>query len=235
MEVEVAAGSSLPPTALRLVETPPPRLRLRRPAMLIPRLLHRVWVGGAEMPPAFAEFGRGFERLHPKWEMRLWTDADLDELDITDAERRRARSASELSNVVRYEVLRRHGGVYLDTDVECRRPLDDLLAGVSAFAALELPGRVGTALLGSVPAHRAFERAARLARLTLGLGLHSADANGPYLMSLILEQEPEVTIFGAEKFYPFTWAERERATESFPDAYAIHHWAASWWSEQGVG
>jgi hypothetical protein len=236
VEVEVTDAAALPATPPRLLESPPPPpRRLRRPRMLIPRVLHRVWVGPAEMPAAHAEFGRELERLHPEWQSRLWTDADLGELGITDSERRRARSASELSNVVRYEVLRRHGGVYLDTDVECRRPLDDLLAGVGAFAALELPGRVGTALLGSVPAHRAFERAARLSRLTLGLGLHSADANGPYLMSLIVEQEPEVTIFGAEKFYPFTWEERERATESFPDAYAIHHWTASWWGEQGVG
>ncbi len=234
VEVEVVDAPALPPTTLRLLESPAsPRRRLRRPRMLIPRVLHRVWVGPAEMPAAQVEFGRGLERLHPSWATRLWTEADLEELAVTDADRRRARSASELSNVMRYEVLHRYGGVYLDTDVECRRPLDNLLAGVSAFAALELPGRVGTAVLGSVPGHRAFERAARLSHVTLGLGLHSADANGPYLMSLILEQEPAVTLFGAGTFYPYTWEERERASEPFPDAYAVHHWTTSWWSEQG--
>ena len=233
VEIEVAEGSPLPPSGPRLIESPPPPRRLRRPRLLIPRVLHRVWVGSAEMPAAHVAFGRELERLHPDWETRLWTDADLDALEVTAAERARARSASELSNLVRYEVLRRHGGVYLDTDVEGKRPFDDLLAGVRAFAALELPGRVGTAVLGAVPGHRAFERAAQLSRDTLGLGLHSADANGPYLMSLILEQDPDVTIFGAERFYPYTWEERERAGESFPDAYAVHHWSLSWWAEQG--
>ena len=83
-------------------------------------------------------------------------------------------------------------------------------------------------MLGAVPGHPAFERAARLARQTLGLGLHSADANGPYLLSLILEQEPGVTIFGTEKFYPYPWDEPERAGDAFPDAYAVHHWTLSW-------
>ena len=202
--------------------------------MLIPRVLHRIWLGSGEMPPEQVEFARGFERLHPKWEMRLWTDADLEELGFTDAERRHARSPSELSNAVRYEILRRVGGVYFDTDVESRRPLDDLLAGVEAFSALELPGRVACGAIGAVPGHRAFERAARLSRQTLGLGLHSADANGPYFFSLILEQEPSVTIFGAEKFYPYTWDEPERAGEPFPDAYAVHHWATSWKRDEGV-
>ena len=187
------------------------------------------------MPAAFVEFGRGFERLHPEWEMRLWTDADLEELGITDDERRRARSPSELSNLVRYEVLARHGGVYVDTDFEARRPLDDLLPGVELFAALELPGRAACGVVGAVPGHRAMERAARLSRQTLGLGLHSADANGPYFLTLLLEQEPEATIFGADKFYPYRWDEPERAGEPFPDAYAVHHWTLSWWAEQGVG
>ena len=235
VEVEVAEASSIPPTALRLVETPPPRRRLRRPPLLVPRLLHRVWVGAAEMPVAFVEYGRGFERLHPEWEMRLWMDADLDELGITDDQRRRARSASELSNVMRYEVLKRYGGVYIDTDVEPKRPLDDLLRGVKLFAGLELPGRAASGVVGAVPGHRVMERAARLSRQTLGLGPHSADANGPYFLTLLLEQEPGATIFGADKFNPYNWEEPERAGEPFPDAYAVHHWTMSWWAEQGVG
>ena len=71
-------------------------------------------------------------------------------------------------------------------------------------------------------------RAARESRRTLGIGAHSADANGPYFLSLILEQEPGVTIFGAECFYPYLWDEPERRGEPFPHAYAVHHWAESW-------
>jgi hypothetical protein len=44
-----------------------------------------------------------------------------------------------------------------------------------------------------------------------------------------LEQEPGVTIFGADKFYPYLWDEPERAGDEFPDAYAVHHWSLSWW------
>ena len=63
-------------------------------------------------------------------------------------------------------LLAQHGGVYVDTDVECRKPLDELLTGVEAFAALELPGRLGTAVIGSVPDTRCCSapRARRRAR-----------------------------------------------------------------------
>jgi hypothetical protein len=225
--VRVEHPQGLPPTGARLRETAPPLFRRWR-RVRIPRTIHRVWLGGRPIPEEHERFGESFARHHPDWEMRLWTDEDLPALGIGTAERERSRTHSELSNLVRYEVLHRHGGVYVDTDVECRRPLTPLLRGIDAFAALEVPGGVGTAILGSVAGHPAFARAARLARHTLGTSAHSPDANGPHFLSLILEQESNVAIFAAHLFYPYLWDELERRGEAFPDAYAVHHWALSW-------
>lgn len=47
-----------------------------------------------------------------------------------------ARSAAATSNLVRYAILHRHGGVYLDTDVIVLRPLPDPLA-VGAYVGAE--------------------------------------------------------------------------------------------------
>jgi hypothetical protein len=228
--VRVEHPQGLPPAGARLHETAPPRFRRWR-TVRIPRTIHRVWLGERSMSEEHERFGRTFAQHHPDWEIRLWTDEDLPALGIGAAERERSRTHSELSNLVRYEVLHRFGGVYVDTDVECRRPLTPLLRGIDAFAGLELPGRVGNAVLASIAGHRAFARAARVARQTLGIGAHSVDANGPYLLSLILEQEPGVAILGAELFYPYRWDEPERRGETFPNAYAVHHWAMSWRAE----
>ncbi|HTA96332.1 MAG TPA: glycosyltransferase [Solirubrobacteraceae bacterium] len=223
--IRVGQLGGLPSAGARLLESAPLEAGTQ---MSIPRTIHRVWVGGKPMPAEYERFGASFAEHNPDWEMRLWSEADLAELEIEEAERKRARTHSELSNLMRYEVLRRFGGIYVDTDVECLQSLEPLLCGVDAFAALEGEGRVGNAILGSTPGHRAFVRAAQLARRTLGTGAHSVDANGPYLLSLILEQEPSVTIFGAHLFYPYRWDEPERRHEAFPDAYMVHHWAKSW-------
>ncbi len=233
--VRVEHPRELPPTGARLQETQPLRgQRWRR--MRIPRTIHRVWLGGEPMPEEHERFGETFARDHRGWEMRLWTDADLADLEIAEREIESARTWSELSNLVRYEVLSRYGGLYVDTDVECLRPLAPVLRGLDAFAALERPGRVGNAVLGSVAGYPVFTRAARLTRRTLGLGAHSADANGPYLLSLILEQEPSSTaILPARLFYPYLWDEQERRQETFPDAYTAHHWALSWVTQAQQG
>lgn len=225
--VEVRDAGDAAATSGPLACSPRPRAqRVRR--RRIPRVVHRVWLGDRPMPDRDRAYGDALAAIHPGWEHRLWRDADLPALGIGARERSRARTMSELSNVVRYEILSRHGGVYMDTDVECRRSFAPLLRGVSAFAALELPGRIGNAVLGAVPGHPAFERAAREARETLGLGHHSVDANGPYFLTLILEQVRDVHILPAIAFYPYLWNEPERAGEDFPGAYAVHHWAKSW-------
>jgi inositol phosphorylceramide mannosyltransferase catalytic subunit len=198
----------------------------------IPRTIHRVWLGGHPMPEREARFGESFAQHNPGWTMRLWTDEDLPTLDIGESERERSRSASELSNLVRYEVLHRYGGVYVDTDFECLRPLTPILRGIDAFTALESPGRTAVGILGCVAGHPLFGRAARLTRQTLGTGAHSADANGPYFFSLLLEQGHDLAIFDAGSFYPYSWDETVSPGTTFPNAYAVHHWAKSWMDEE---
>lgn len=225
--VRVEHPPGLPPAMGRLRETTSPRFKRWR-AVRIPPTIHRVWLGGKPIPEEHERFGGTFAHHHPDWEMKLWTDEDLPQLEIGTRERERARTQSELANLVRYEVLHRYGGVYVDTDVECKRCLIPLLRGIDAFAALEVPGGIGTAILGSIAGHPVYAHATRLARQTLGTGVHSPDANGPRFLSLIVEQEQNVAIFGAKLFYPYLWYELERRHEAFPDAYAVHHWTLSW-------
>ena len=198
-------------------------LRRRSPGMAIPRVVHRVWLGSRPIPAEHAAFGESWRRHHPGWEMRLWTDADA----LRPPGIERARNLAERADLVRYEVLRRHGGVYVDTDVECLRPIDDLLDGVEAFAAYEVPGRLCNAVIGAVPGHAGFERAVELAEATVGTGVFP-EATATLFLTRVLEAFPDATLFGPERFYPYLWDEPPRPASELPEAYAIHHWAMSW-------
>jgi mannosyltransferase OCH1-like enzyme len=118
--------------------------------------------------------------------------------------------------------------VYVDTDVECRRPLDPLIARAEAFAGWETEHRLGTAVLGAAPGAAAFEELARFALLTPPLSMNSIESSGPGLFTLVAADHPGVTRFDSEVFYPYRWDERHRREEPFPDSYAVHHWALSW-------
>jgi mannosyltransferase OCH1-like enzyme len=190
----------------------------------IPRVVHRVWLGSEAMPEEYQAYGESWRRHHPEWEMRLWTDADAADLGCAEAIER-ARSYVEGSDLMRYEVLRRHGGVYVDTDFEALRPIDPLLDGITAFTAHARVGRtkIGTGAMGCVAGHPAFSRAAELAHERVGavrLG-----ETGPWLMTEIVHEFPDVTVFPAELFYPYHWSELHLRHSEFPDAYAVHHWS----------
>jgi hypothetical protein len=224
--VDAPALPAAPTARLRASAMPNGRPLLRRlfTRRRIPRVFHRVWLGHKAMPAAFVRFGETWSDCHPGWEMRLWTEADLPVLGL-DGVAAQTRTARELSNLMRYEILARHGGVYIDTDFECLRSIEPLLGDVEVFTALELPGRAAIGVLGCVPGHPLLRWAAEAALTTVGRGADSRDANGPYFFSLLLEQTPGVTLFAPELFYPYRWDEPERRHESFPDAYAVHHWA----------
>src|SRR5262249_49729721 len=136
------------------------RVRLKgSPVFNIPKKLHLVWVGDAHKRP-----GRCIEswrQNHLNWAFKLWTDNDLYRVDWINAAHMRtfaeARHWSAVADLMRYEILYREGGVYVDADSFSLRPLDDWLLQTEMFACWEntlSTGRarlVSNAFLGSEP------------------------------------------------------------------------------------
>ena len=200
--------------------------------LLIPRILHRIWLGGP-VPEAFAAYEAGWREHHPGWELRTWNEDTLPPLrnqEAFDA----ATSMAMKADLARYELLLDQGGVYLDCDMECRRNLEPLLDGVRAFAAREDEHLVNVAILGAVPGHPLFAAAVREAprRITALPGAPTNEQTGPLMLTSLIDRlDTDAVVFGPERFYPYHFTEPERAGEDFPEAYAIHRWAHSWSDE----
>jgi inositol phosphorylceramide mannosyltransferase catalytic subunit len=230
--VEVVAGPGYEPPVRREPAPAPRRGGLLRrrgtPAAPIPRVVHRIWLGGNPLPEDHARYGETWRAHHPEWEHRLWTDEDVPDVPALA----RARNVAERADILRYEILRRHGGVYVDTDVECLQPIDPLLAGVSMFAAYEVPGRACNAVMGGVADHPALRRLCAWVGDTAGRG-HYPEATATVFLTRVLEPFDDVTLFGPERFYPYLWDELPTADVA-PETYAIHHWAKSWVPPQRV-
>lgn len=191
------------------------------------------------MPESFERWGKRWAELHPAWEIRLWHEGNLPHLDngeLFDAAAEyvhEPRVGQFRSDVARYEILRDHGGVYVDCDFEPRRSIDELLrlAEGGCFACWEEPGRwVGNSIIGAKPGHPF------LAELVAGLRRSAGRAKNPTVPSVISgpiylsriynrRRGRDVRVFPRTFFYPYGWDELDREAEEFPDAYAIHHWA----------
>lgn len=196
-------------------------------------MIHQYWTG-APMPAAFSEFAAGWRRLHPDWEYRLWGDCDLPPLQNQSLFDR----ADELcpgfegqlrSDVVRYELLREFGGVWVDTDFECYRPIDDLLDGVGCFAAWELQDRVvNNAILGCEPGDTFMCRLVDglSASVLSGRSRRPSKISGPhYLTAQYRGHEAELTVFPQAWFYAVACDELDRLSEPpAPEEHCRHMW-----------
>ncbi len=121
--------------------------------------------------------------------------------------------------MVRLELVHREGGVYVDADLECLRPIDPLLDGVSCFLGSLDSGRVSNAVIGAVSGHALLARALRELRPRSTYGPVDREGTGPLLLERLRGDYSDVTVFGPEVFYETS---RERAV------YAFHHSARSW-------
>ncbi|WP_329253292.1 glycosyltransferase [Actinoallomurus sp. NBC_01490] len=222
----------------------------------IPALIHQAWRDG-DVPSRWRDWARSWKRHHPGWDYRLWTDADsrsfLEEhypwfLPIYDGYPNPVMRA----DAIRYFLLDHFGGVYADLDVECLRPVDEMLAGRDLVFGCEpsvharLPparrrglGRiVGNAFIASRPGHPFWAHAHRELVRTHRLP-NALDVSGPFFLTRALESAPEpdsIAVVGSASLYPKVspyanqlFAPREADLDH---ACAVHHGAGSWATEE---
>lgn len=99
-----------------------------------------------------------WEKFHPNWGILTWNVNDLQyhtwrlrrHIDYFLEE----NDLYAASTLMKYEILYIHGGIVVDTDIECLRPFDDICYEFHAFCALEneekAQGIASNAILGSV-------------------------------------------------------------------------------------
>lgn len=184
------------------------------------------------MPPKLTAWSTAWQRLHPKWEMRVWHECKDGVIEANGVQftsqypELLARSChlSQRSNIWRYELVNQFGGVYLDTDMEPLRPIDGLLANVQAFTSLIVSARgnksrvcSGCSVFGSIAKHP------WMSDLVAQLKTRDVAINGsldsPYL-TMMSTDHPEVT-----RFEPGVFSAHNKVS----GGYAIHHWSSRWW------
>ena len=90
--------------------------------------MHHVWLG-RKIPKQLTECMRTCYEKHPTWKHKLWTYHHVPTEIVMFREEYKMfdKNVGRRSDLLRLEILYRYGGLYLDTDVECVKPVDELL------------------------------------------------------------------------------------------------------------
>lgn len=140
-----------------LYEQNKPSASLWQDTPKIPKIIHQIWIG-SPVPEELRSFLESWLAIHPDWEYTLWTDADLVDFCLENQDLfEKAQNYGTKSDIWRYEILYRHGGVYVDTDFESIESLEFFHHLYHFYTGLQTLDsqlvQLGLALIGSCPGH----------------------------------------------------------------------------------
>lgn len=126
--------------------------------MPIPKIIHVVWIGDETKRPD--RWISTWGDKNPAYELRVWGNVAVQSQSWILGEQINAwmdREINGAADMIRWEILFRHGGIAFDADSACVRPLEDWLLEPDGFAAWEnellRPGLMAAGALGFVPGH----------------------------------------------------------------------------------
>lgn len=128
----------------------------------IPRIIHQIWFG-SPLPSHYQESAKQWKEKHPHWNYILWDEKKIEQefkrtLICQQAydESQKMKKYSWMSDIIRYEVLVRYGGLYIDCDVQCLQSFDELHFYYDFYGCLEPfchGGAASSAIIGAKPNH----------------------------------------------------------------------------------
>ena len=123
----------------------------------IPKIIHQIWIGSKPAPTKFMESWR---LKHPDFEYIHWSESELEKRGMQLRCNKEIESMSEINgkaDIIRWEILYKYGGVFIDADSICIEPFDETLMSYKAFASYEneeaRKGLVATGTMGFYPHH----------------------------------------------------------------------------------
>lgn len=109
---------------------------------MIPKIIHYVWLGRGEKSEKIKKCIESWKQQMPDYTIKEWNEDNFD-INYNDFTKQSydAKMYAFTSDVVRLYALYTEGGIYMDTDVFCYKPLDEFLTneGFTGFEDINYP------------------------------------------------------------------------------------------------
>jgi mannosyltransferase OCH1-like enzyme len=217
----------------------------------IPKIIHQIWLGGP-IPDSENLLAEKIKDLHPDWSYILWTDHNLDFIEIEIRNKiKKINNIGVQSDIIRYLILEKYGGIYLDCDFIPIKKFDNLIRGTNFLAGICNPDEnnkpcIANGLFASVPNHNILKNI----NLSIKNNLESYvkienqidifNNTGPTfftneILNFIAKYPlDKIVIYPSSYFYPINYRKRNIINSkiirkyTFQETYLIHLWNVSW-------
>ena len=233
----------------------------------IPEIIHQIWSGIEEpLPDLFRKLGETWQAHYPNWRYEYWDNDRMNRFvktfypEYRDAFQRYPYHIQRW-DAIRYLILYKTGGMYVDFDYESLKPIDELLKGKSCCFAMEPESHrkifnrdiiFNNALMAAVPGHPFMQKIIKrvFSEETVRYRDVSKDicvfkTTGPWQLIDLYEQATEaekaaVYLIPDKYVTPFSVGQtrqlrmgimHEELDNCLKDAYAVHYFFNSWFAD----
>jgi GT2 family glycosyltransferase len=131
--------------------------------MEIPKIIHQLWIGNK---PAPSKFMQTWKDKHPDFKYIFWNEEEIKKRDLVFKCQEKIDEIEEINgkaDIMRWEILYKFGGIFLDADSICIEPIDDELLSKKCFAGYEQEevrnGLIATGTMGFPKKHPLVKKA----------------------------------------------------------------------------
>jgi len=216
---------------------------------MIPKIIHHVWPGADPFRKKFHTWRTSWMKKHPDWTFYFWRLDNLPD-SISPAVKAAANDPGfalcPKSDMIRFEIVRLFGGIYVDTDMECLRSFDPFLDHEFFSGYEDDERRICPSVFGAEPNHpilnhmakTSVENAQRYGYELCNAQPHKYTSVKPFtkIVRAYMEQQPEqddsslpesIKVYDRNYFYPVYFNEKHRLKEKAVGSYAKHHWTGN--------
>ncbi len=212
----------------------------------IPKVIHYCWFGGNPIPESVEKCISSWKKYCPDYKIIEWNESNYYTDNVYAKEAFNHKKWAFYSDYARLDIVYQNGGIYLDTDVELMKSLDEVLND-GCFLGVESTGLIATGLgFGAVKKDKNIK-----AMLDEYEGLHFANEDGtfdtlpcpmrntrPFIQYGFKKNSREIqilngaVIYPAEFFCPLDYETNILKITS--KTVSIHQYHASWLSEEDI-
>jgi len=199
---------------------------------MIPKIIHYCWFGKNPLPKLIQDCIASWEFFLPEYQIIRWSEENYKIEHPFAVAAFEDKSWAFLVDYVRFDILNKYGGIYLDTDMLVLKPLDIFLKD-ECFLGYEDDVTISCGIIGTVKKHTFIQQCLSLYdKITYNKQLPPVTS---LLTALYKRTQPKnVSIYSEKTFYPMPFIHNDfNSYKKYitKDSYAIHLWAGSWLNE----
>ena len=205
----------------------------------IPKIFHFIWIGKNSIPESYIHYIQSWIFYHQDWTFYFWNDNNIP-LIFNQKLYDNSTVYAQKADILRYEILYKYGGIYIDCDFLCVKPIDDLIINMDGFSAYESKEYIAIGIMGFKKKDIFLKKIIQFIHYNTILNNDKTIPiqTGPVFFTKMCNNfiinnkkiSEKYTFYSPEYFYNYTYSDKINNNPILfnKNNYAFHLWGYSW-------